>query len=254
MLTAIVREVSPAIARCELTFVERRAIDYAKAAEQHAQYCALLEQLGARVVSLPAEPDLPDSMFVEDPAIVLDEIAVILPMGAESRRGESASLAAALERFRKFEHIRLPGTVEGGDVLRIGRKLLVGLTRRTNEEGIRQLRAIVAPRGYEVAPVRVTGCLHLKSAVTWIGGKTLLANRGWFDTAPFSGFEWVDVDAREPHAANALAIVGSVIFPASFPRTRALLEAHEFRVAPLDMSELQKAEGGLTCSSLLFEA
>jgi dimethylargininase len=254
MLTAIVREVSPAIARCELTFVERRAIDYAKAAGQHAHYCALLAQLGARVVSLPAEPDLPDSMFVEDPAIVLDEIAVILPMGAESRRGEAASLAAALARFRKLEYIRLPGTVEGGDVLHIGRKLFVGLTRRTNEEGVRQLRAIVTPRGYEVVAVRVNGCLHLKSAVTWIGGKTLLANRAWFDTTLFAGFDWVDVDAHEPHAANALAVGGSVIFPAAFPRTRALLEARGFRVMPLDISELQKAEAGLTCSSLLFEA
>src|SRR5713101_4123865 len=211
MLTAIVREVSPAIARCELTFVERRAIDYAKAVEQHAQYCALLGQLGARVVSLPAEPDLPDSMFVEDAATVLDEIAVILPMGAESRRGEAASLAAALAQLRDIEYIRLPGTGEGGDVLRVGRKLFIGMTRRTNEEGIRQLRAIVTPCGYEVVAVRVSGCLHLKSAVTWIGGNTLLANRAWFDTAPFTGFEWVDVDEREPHAANALAIGGSVI-------------------------------------------
>lgn len=254
MLTAIVRGVSPAIPRCELTFVKRGAIDYAKAVEQHERYSALLAQWGARVVALPAEPDLPDSMFVEDPAIVLDEIAVIFPMGAESRRGEAASLAAALAPYRPLKFIELPGTMEGGDVLRVGRKLFVGATRRTNEEGIRQLQAIVAPHGYDVAPVRVSGCLHLKSAVTWVGGKTLLANRGWFDPAPFVGFEWVEVDPREPHAANALAIGETVVFPASFPRTRALLEARGFHVLPLDISELQKAEAGLTCSSLLFEA
>jgi dimethylargininase len=254
MLTAIVRGVSPAAARCELTFLERRAIDYAKAVEQHAEYAALLARLGARVVSLPAETDLPDSMFVEDPAIVLDELAVILPMGVESRRREVPSLAAALAPYRPLESIKLPGTVEGGDVLRIGRKLFVGLTRRTNEEGIRQLRAIVAPHGYEVAAVPVTGCLHLKSAVTSVGHNTLLANRAWLDTAPFTGCDWVDVDAREPHAANALALGNTVILPTSFPRTRARLEARGFRVTPLDISELQKAEAGLTCSSLLFEA
>ena len=253
MLTAITRAVSPAIVHCEISFIDRKPIDLAKAQEQHHAYEQLLEKLGARVLSLPAEPALPDSMFVEDPAIVLDELAVILPLGTESRRPEGASLAKALAPFRKLEYITLPGTLEGGDVLRIARKLFVGLTKRTNAEGIRQLAAVLAPHKYEVVAVPVTGCLHLKSAVTHIGGNALLANRVWFDTAPFAGYDWIDVDPAEPHAANALAFGGTIIFPASFPRTRARLEARGFQVTPLDISELQKAESGLTCSSLIFQ-
>jgi dimethylargininase len=252
MLTAITRAVSPAIVHCELSFIDRKPIDLAKAQEQHRAYEKLLEKLGANVISLPAEPELPDSMFVEDPAIVLDELAVILPLGTETRRGEAPSLAQALSKFRKLEYVTLPGTLEGGDVLRIGRKLFVGLTKRSNAEGIRQLAAILAPHGYEVLAVPVTGCLHLKSAVTSLGRNTLLANRPWFDTTAFAGYEWIDVDPAEPHAANALALGDTIIFPASFPRTRARIEAHGFHVTSLDISELQKAESGLTCSSLLF--
>jgi len=254
MLTAITRAVSPGIVQCELTFVARQPIDLAKAEEQHRAYQALLEKFGARVLTLPAEPALPDSMFVEDPAIVLDELAIMLPLGTETRRPEAASIAQALAKFRKLAHVELPGQVEGGDILRIGRRLFAGLSSRTNAEGIRQLAAILAPHGYEVVSVAVTGCLHLKSAVTHIGRNTLLANRARFDTKPFAGFEWIDVAPEEPHAANALAIGGTVIFPASFPRTRARLEARGFPVTALDISELQKAESGLTCSSLLFDA
>jgi dimethylargininase len=254
MLTAITRGVSPALADCELSFVKRQPIDMQKARQQHRSYEQLLEKLGVRVVSLPAEPALPDSMFVEDPAIVLDELAVVFPLGIASRRPEAASLAQALAPFRKLAHIQLPGTIEGGDILRIDRKLFVGLTRRTNPEGFRQLAQIVTPHQYEVIPVSVTGCLHLKSAVTYLGRNTLLANRAWFDPAPFAAYDFIDVDATESHAANALAGAATIIFPASFPKTRALLESRAFRVTPLDISELQKAESGLTCSSLLFNA
>lgn len=254
MLTAITRAVSPAMVHCELSFIDRKPIDLARAQQQHRTYEHLLEKLGARLISLSAEPALPDSMFVEDPAIVLDELAVIFPLGSESRRPESASLARALSEFRKLEYISLPGTLEGGDVLRIGRKLYVGLTKRSNAEGLHQLAAILEPHGYEVVTVPVTGCLHLKSAVTCPDRDTLLANRAWFDTAPLAGYEWIDVDPTEPHAANALALGGTVVLPASFPRTRARLEARGFHVTPLDIAELQKAESGLTCSSLLFES
>jgi dimethylargininase len=252
MLTAITRAVSPAIIHCELSFIDRKPIDLAKAREQHHAYEKLLEKLGATVISLPAEPELPDSMFVEDPAIVLEELAVIFPLGTETRRREAPSLAQALSRFRKLEYVTLPGTLEGGDVLRIGRKLFVGLTKRSNAEGIRQLAAILAPHNYEVLAVAVTGCLHLKSAVTYLGRNALLANQPWFDTTVFVGYDWLDVDPAEPHAANALAFGGTIIFPSSFPRTRARIEARSFHVTSLDISELQKAESGLTCSSLLF--
>src|ERR1700689_3374027 len=252
MLTAITRAVSSAIVNCELTFVKRQPIDLSKARDQPRPFEQLLEKLGARVHSLAAEPDLPDSMFVEDPAIVLDELAVILPLGTKSRQPEAESLAKALAPFRKLHYITAPAAIEGGDVLRIDRTLYVGQTTRTNAEGVRQLAAILAPHNYKVVPVPVTGCLHLKSAVTYLGGNTLLANRLWFDNAPFAHFQWIEVDPTEPHAANALAIADTVIFPASFPKTRARIEAAGFLVTPLDISELQKAESGLTCSSLIF--
>ena len=254
MLTAITRAISPALASCELSFISRQPIDLEIARQQHHAYEQLLAELGASVISLPPEPALPDSMFVEDPALVLDELAVIFPLGTESRRPEAASLAAALCKFRKLAHVTLPGTLEGGDILRIARRLFIGLTKRSNAEGIRQLAAILAPYDYEVVSVPVTGCLHLKSAVTFLGTETLLANRAWFDPATLSGYPWIEVDSTEPHAANALALGDTVIFPASFPRTRAHIEAAGFHVTSLDISELQKAESGLTCSSLIFDA
>jgi dimethylargininase len=254
MLTAITRAVSPAIARCELSFIPRQPIDLAKARAEHHAYEELLGRLGARVISLPAEAGLPDSMFVEDAALVLDELAVIFPLGTESRRPEAATVAAALEPFRKLEHVRLPGTVEGGDILRLGRRLFVGLTERSNPNGVSQLSGVVAPFGYSVVGVPVNGCLHLKSAVTALDERTLVANRAWFDSSLFAGCDWVDVDPAEPAAANALALSGKVVFPASFPRTRARIEARGFPVIASDIAELQKAESGLTCSSLIFEA
>jgi len=254
MLTAITRSVSPALTHCELSFIARQPIDLGKANEQHHAYEKLLASLGARVISLPPEPELPDSMFVEDPALVLEELAVIFPLGTETRRREAASILTALAPFRKIARVELPGTIEGGDILRVDRKLFVGMTARSNADGIAQLARIVAPYRYEVVGVPVTGCLHLKSAVTLLGNNTLLANRDWFNTSAFKGYDWVDVDPTEPHAGNALAFGGTVIFPASFAHTRSRIEAHGFQVTSLDISELQKAESGLTCSSLIFDA
>ena len=253
MLTAITRAVSPALTNCELTFLDRTPIDLTKAQQQHHAYEQLLEQLGAKVISLPAEPTLPDSMFVEDPAIVLDELAIIFPLGTASRRPEAATLAAALSKFRTIAEINPPASIEGGDILRINRTLYVGLSSRTNAEGIAQLTTIVAPHNYKVVAVPVTGCLHLKSAVTHLGRNVLLANRAWFDPTPFTNYFWLDVSPDEPHAANALTIGETIIFPASFQKTRARMESAGFRVTSLDISELQKAESGLTCSSLIFK-
>jgi len=254
MLLAITRAVSPAVAHCQLSFIPRQPIDLRQARAEHQAYENLLVRLGARVISLPAEAALPDSMFVEDPALVLDELAVIFPLGTESRRPEAASIAAALRPFRTLEYVSLPGTVEGGDILRLGRTLFVGLTGRSNPNGVSQLSELVAPFGYTVRGVPVQGCLHLKSAVTALDERTLIANRAWFDSSLFGGYDFVEVDPAEPAAANALALSGTVVFPASFARTRARIEARGFPVLALDIAELQKAESGLTCSSLIFEA
>lgn len=254
MLTAITRAVGPTIYRCELEFLDRQPIDLDRAAAQHASYERFLEEMGARLISLPAEPDLPDSVFVEDPAIVLDEVAILTRMGAASRRGESESLARALAPFRTLRRIEPPGTLEGGDVLRIGRKLFVGASARTNAEGIVQLRGAVAPFDYEVEPVEVLRCLHLKSAATYLGEGAVLVNRGLIDPAPLAPYRLIDVAPGEPWAANTLALGGVVLIPEAWPETASILRREGFTVRPIDISELMKAEAGLTCSSLIFEA
>ncbi len=253
MLTAITRAVSPSLNRCELGYLPRQEIDIAQAVVQHQGYEDCLRALGASVVSLAAEPDFPDAVFVEDPAVVVDEVAVIARLGAASRRGEADSLARALARFRPLRTLREPATLEGGDVLRIGATLFVGLSARTNQEGIRQLTAEVTPLGYSVVPVEVRGCLHLKTACCYAGDGTILANRAWFDTAPFRDYRILDVAPEEPRAANVLAIGDTVVIPECFPATARVLERLGRNVRTLDVSELMKAEAGLTCSSLLFE-
>jgi dimethylargininase len=252
MLTAITRAISPSIDRCELGYLPRQTIDVEKAAAQHKQYEECLRELGVSVVSLPAEPDMPDSMFVEDPAVVVNEVAVMARMGAESRRRESDSLAAALVKFRPLRWMRQPATLEGGDVLRVESILYVGLSARTNREGVAQLAAELARFGYTVRPVDVRGCLHLKSACCYAGDRTILANGNWIDTAIFRGFRIVDVPRTEPRAANVLAIRDTVLVPAAFPATAELLQGLGRKVRTLDISELMKADAGLTCSSILL--
>lgn len=254
MMRAITREVSPTIARCELHTLARVEIDAAKCAAEHRAYEAKLGGLGLAVTVLPAEPDLPDSVFVEDPALVLDEIAIVTRMGAESRRREGESLAAALQPFRALRRMQAPATLEGGDVMRIGRTLFVGASARTNAEGIGQLRELTAEFGYTVTPVEVRHCLHLKSAVTWLGGNTLVANEELIDMAPLAAFEAIPVDAAEPWAANTLTVGGVTLIAACYARTAERLQQRGYPVCPMDISELMKAEAGLTCSSLIFEA
>ena len=253
MLLAITRAVSPAINQCEIGFIERQEIDLANANRQHRQYESLLAELGARVVSLPDEPDYPDSVFVEDPALVLDEVAIMTRMGTASRRGESESLARALAEYRPLRWLREPATLEGGDVMRVGRTLYVGVSHRTNHLGIEQLTGELDPLGYSVVPVTVRGALHLKTACCSLGDGAILANRAWLDMEPLAQFRIVDVAPGEERAANVLTVGGSVIVPASFSETAEILARAGLRVRTLDVSELMKAEAGVTCSSLIFE-
>lgn len=254
MRIALTRAVSPTLASCELEYQPRQPIDIAKAEAQHRGYEECLRSLGVHVISLPAEPEFPDAVFVEDPALVLDEIAVMTRMGAASRRGESASLARAIEPFRELHWLTEPATLEGGDVMRIGRRIFVGASRRSNRAGIAQLTGIVRPYGYRVEAVEVRGCLHLKSACTWLGRNTILANRDWIDMEPLAGFQVMEVDADEPGAANALTIDDTTIFPTAFPKTAKRLEDAGWKLRLLDISELMKAEAALTCSSLIFDS
>jgi len=250
VLVAITREVSPSIAKCELTHLVREAIDVRNARLQHRQYERCLADLGCRIHRLPVEASLPDSVFVEDTAVVVNELAVIMRPGAESRRAEAASVAEALAGYRQLYHIESPGTIDGGDVLRVGKVLYVGLSSRSNLAGIEQLRSYVSAYGYEVEMV---GCLHLKSAMTQVRRGTLLVNRASVDVSAFEGMELVDVSLSESMGANALLIGQTVVYPKAYPETRRRLEERGMEVAVVDVSEMAKAEGGVTCCSLIFD-
>ena len=226
MLIALTRAVPPSIVHCELSHLERVPIDVDRAIAQHEEYERALAALGCRVLRIAPEPEMPDSVFVEDTAVVLDHVAVITWPGAESRRGETRSMAEALRPYRDLAYIEEPGTLDGGDVLRLGDTLYVGLSARTNAEGIRQLA-----RFAKVKTVPVTKCLHLKSAVTDVADRTLLINSKWIDRSYFAGFELIE--AEQP---NALRIGDAVIYPSEIP-----------------MDELAKAEGALTCCSVIFD-
>ena len=252
-MRAIVRPPSPAIADCALTYLERRPIDVGSAVAQHTAYVEVLRRAGVDVQGLPPDPSLPDAVFVEDTAVVVEECAVIARPGVDSRLAEVDAVALALAAFRPIVRVTPPGTLEGGDVLRVGRVCFLGQTPRTNAEGTRQLERALAPHGYDVVPVTPTGCLHLKSAVTFIGDGTVLVNPAWIDVDLFSRWQCVPVAPEEPFAANTLLVAGTVHLAASAPLTRRKLDALGFTTSAIDTSELEKAEAGLTCLSLLFE-
>lgn len=254
MLHAMTREISPAIGRCELTHVQRQPIDFGRACVQHAAYRGLLRELGCKVIVLPAEEDLPDSVFVEDAAFVVDELAVLTRSGAESRRGETRSLAAALKPYRELATIESPGTLDGGDLVRIGRQVWVGLSSRSNAVAAEQLGQFLKPHGYTVRTVTPRGCLHLKSAVTTVGPEHVVLNPDWVDAAAFVDYQVTTIDPGEPFGANTVLVGEVVVISASHPGTKARLEAAGFSCRSVESSELAKAEGGLTCCSILFEA
>jgi len=258
MLTAITREVSPAIVDCLLTYMDRDPIDAERAIEQHGGYCDLLESLGVDVVRLPADPECPDSVFVEDNAVVADESAVLARMKDPARRPEVDRIADVLAEYRSLERIEAPGTLEGGDVVRVGRTFLVGLSSRTNAEGAQQLATLLAPHGYSVRMIPVTGCLHLSTGASHVGGGLMLVNPHWVDAGAIARCESpalrvLNVPEGEPWAANTMLVRDVVVLPEGFPETRAMLERHDREVRTCDISELMKAEAGLTCMRKLFE-
>jgi dimethylargininase len=249
---ALTREVSASLPRCELSHLAREPIDMERAREQHQGYRRALAEAGAEVIALPAEDRYPDAVFVEDGAVVTDEVAVITRPGAASRRGEVESLAWALADHRPLVRLEAPATLDGGDVLRLGRRVFVGRTPRTNAEGFAALRAALAPFGYELRSVEPSGCLHLKSAVAAVADDALLVNPRWVDPESFPGPEILLVPEEEPAAANLLRVGETLLVSDAYPRTLDLLARRGFNPRAVAVSEFHKAEGGLTCMSILF--
>jgi dimethylargininase len=251
---ALLRGVPPSIVECELTFLDRRPIDYGRALEQHRAYGRVLASLGLELLELPADPALPDCCFVEDTAVVLEEVAVIARPGAASRRPEVEAVARALAPLRSIRAISAPATLDGGDVLALGRRLFVAESQRTDAAGVRALTQAVRPFGYEVVPVGLHGCLHLKSAVTAVGDETVIVNPAWVDLAPFAGLEVLRVPDAESWAANVLRVGGAVVTHSGFPKTAEMLTRQGVEVRPVDVSEFLKAEAGVTCKCVLLTA
>ncbi len=254
-LHALCRAVSPSMLDCELSFIDREPIDLGLANTQHSAYVQALRALGVEVVELPFEASLPDSVFVEDTVLLFDELAVMTRPGAQSRRGEVASIEAAFSSYREIiARIFEPGTLDGGDVLQIGKRVFVGLSQRSNQAAIEQLSACLTPFGYQVIAVPMQDCLHLKSSVTALSDDTVLINPDWVDVGYFKDYRQICVANTEPHAANVVRVNGAILMPSNFPETQALIQAAGFVVHTVDVSELQKAEGAVTCCSVLFQA
>ena len=253
-LVAITHAPSPRLEAGERTYVGHEPIDFASALRQHAAYEDALRGCGAEVVRLDVNRQHADCVFVEDTAIVLDELAVLMSMGAESRRAEPAGIESTLRGYRRVERVTLPARIDGGDVVRCGKALFVGESQRTDAAGISALRAIVAPYGYTVAGVPVRECLHLKSACSALPDGSFLVNADWIDVAPLPSGRLVDVPSTEAWAGDVLVIGDRIIVSEAFPRTAELLRARGWTVLPVCISEFAKAEGGVTCMSLVFNA
>jgi len=237
---------------CLLTHKQRESIDSDLAQRQHRAYREALVAIGCEVVEIDPANDCPDSVFVEDPVVVVNELGVIARPATDSRRAERPSMERALKPFRELAHIEAPATIEGGDVIRIGKILYVGRGTRTNDEGVAQLRSHIGPLGYTVIPVPVTGCLHLKTGACWIGGNRVLVNSDWLDVSAFEGREIIEVSPDEPWSANGVLIGKKIVVPAGAAKTSAMLRSFGLEVHEVALSEMQKAEGSATCLSVLL--
>ena len=253
MRLAITRDISPRFNECEITHIDRTPIDVSVAQEQHHGYVQAIKDLGYAILELPAEADLPDSVFVEDTAVILPEVALITKPGADSRKPETESITQALRPYRELVSIEAPGSLDGGDVLVLGKNIYVGLSTRSNVDAVNQMNQLLGKYGYKTQGVETHGCLHLKTAVTRVDDKTLLINRKWVDVENFEGFDLIDVDESEPFAANCLPMADSIIFPVAFPKTSEKLAARGYKLKPVVVDELAKAEGAVTCCSLVIE-
>jgi dimethylargininase len=253
-LVALVREPSASLGECELSWIERAPIDLTKARGQHAAYCEALRAAGADVRVLPALDHLPDASFVEDTAVVVDEVAIVGSLGVQSRAAEAEAIVEELEAYLPVRRLDHPGaTLEGGDILRIGRTVYVGRSDRTNDAGAEALRHMLEPLGYRLRGVQVDGCLHLKTACTSAGEGIVVFNPSWVSGRPFEqdGLAVVPVASSEPWAANVLRVADTLLVPAGTPATARRLREAGLEPVEVEIREFQKAEAGLTCLSLL---
>jgi dimethylargininase len=250
---AIVREVPETLDKCVRTYSQRQSVKVELAKSQHEAYCRALRERKLELIRIPADNSFPDCVFVEDPAIVYKQTAIICRMGARSRVGEVGEVRKTLsQHFGNLVSIQPPATIEGGDVLRVNDDLFVGVTSRTSMDGVNQLRKALASEGCKVTPVKVEHVLHFKSACSYIGDGCIVVNPGFFGLEVFSSFNLIRLPKEEAYAANCVSINGTVFISRGYPRTRKLIEREGFVTNELDVSEFKKCEGSLTCLSIIF--
>ena len=225
---------------------------YERVLIQHRAYVAALRSIGLNIIGLEPLPDYPDAHFVEDTAVVTPAVAIITYPGAPSRRGEEKSVAKALLQHRQLEYIQAPATVDGGDVLMIGKHFFIGISERTNPQGAEQLGRVLEKYGNTWATIQVGAGLHLKSGVNYVGGNTILVTQDFANHRAFNGFNKIIVDPKEAYSANTLWINDHLLMPRGFPGTKTQLRSLGLSIIELDVSEMQKMDGGLTCLSIRF--
>lgn len=248
---AIVRGVPDSYSRCERPPSLCDPIDVHLARKQHRAYCEALARLGLEVIDIPPDETFPDCCFVEDAAVIAGPTAIITRMGAASRRGEEVRVREVLETRMTVREVRPPATVDGGDVLVIGRNIYVGVGGRTNEAAVQEVAALVDP-GYRVLAMPFEGVLHLKSACTYVGGGYMLIRPGHFDPGVLGEYGFIEVTEEEAYAANCLSVNGSVLISSGYPQVKRAIQAKGFETLELEMSEFRKGQGSLTCLSKVF--
>ena len=253
-LIATTHTPTAALERGERTHVRRDPIDFPLALRQHAAYCAVLRDCGADVTTVNVNPGFPDAVFIEDTAVILDEAAILTRSGAASRRGEAEAIEPVLRQYREVRRIVAPATLDGGDVVVTDQAILVGASSRTNEDGARALEELTREFGYRVIRVPVRDCLHLKSACCTLPDSRLLVNPAWLDPAPLDDFTVLHIPEHEPFAADFATVGETIVVSAANPETADLIRSLGFRVRAAVLSEFEKAEGGVTCLSLIFRA
>ena len=247
--TAIVRHPDKTFAT-GITAANLGQPDYKRALEQHHTYCAALQQCGLQLILLDVDERYPDGCFVEDTAIVTEELAILCRPGASSRRGEVDTVAKVLAEYRQLANIRPPGTVDGGDILRVDNHFYIGRSKRTNAEGARQLAGMLSECGYTSSEITVRSVLHLKTGVTYIGKNTFLSIDEF--AGRFASGQVIRVEEEEAYAANCLLVNGTVLAPAGFPEVKRQIAELGYPVIEVELSEFRKMDGGLTCLSLVF--
>lgn len=253
-IIAITRKPSPLLEAGERTHIGRDAINLARALSQHDGYRAALSERGAEVSRLDDADEFADGVFVEDTALVLDEAAFLMRPGAESRRGEVSGIGEALSKYRELARVEPPATIDGGDIVVTGKRIFVGRSARTNSFGIACLGDLTKRFGYSVHGVRMHGCLHLKSGCTGLPDGRILINRAWIEASDLPACDFVEVPREEPWGGDVAFVGDTVVAAAAYSRTIDALAREGYKVSAVNVSEFAKAEGGVTCMSLIFRA